>query len=104
MPPETCTPPQIMIPGIGCGCPDGGVLRNGKCVKLPKKPKAESCKRGFVWNGDMCVRRKAEPKEERSRELPEIRIPRGLPGFGGGGGRGEGGGGGAGGGGTPGRR
>ncbi|HUI12910.1 MAG TPA: hypothetical protein VL048_05505, partial [Xanthobacteraceae bacterium] len=86
--------------GTGCGCPDGTVLRHGKCVEVEKreKPKREqTCKRGFVWNGDMCVKRKAEPKE-RSRELPSIQIPGGFPrGIGGGqGGQGQGG--------TPGKR
>ena len=90
--------------GTECACPDGEVLRNGKCVERerPKPKREKSCKRGFVWNGDMCVKRKTVPKEENSREQPGIRIPRGLPGLDGGGGRGQGGGtpGGA----TPGKR
>jgi Domain of unknown function (DUF5979) len=88
--------------GTKCVCRDGMVLRNGKCVEVKKPKREKTCKRGFVWNGDMCVKRKAEPKQENSREQPGIGIPRGLPGLGGGGGRGQGGGtpGGA----TPGKR
>ena len=109
-------PPLVMIPGVGCACPDGEVLvgkecvkkivcdrplvpnadgtkcvcrdgmvlRNGKCVEVKKPKREKTCKRGFVWNGDMCVKRKAEPKQENSREQPGIGIPRGLPGLGGG--------------------
>jgi hypothetical protein len=81
--------------GTGCGCRDGLVLRNGKCVEVKKpkreKPKRETtCKRGFVWNGDMCVKRKTEPKDEKFRERPGIRLPGGFPrGSRGGGGQGS---------------
>src|ERR1039457_4040527 len=85
--------PQVIpnADGTKCVCRDGMVLRNGKCVKVKKPKREKTCKRGFVWNGDMCVKRKAEPKQENSREQPGIGIPRGLPGLGGGGGRGQGG-------------
>ena len=123
--PEVCKPPLVMIPGVGCMCPDGTELVDGKCVKkivckpplVPnangtdcvckdnlvlrrgkcverEKPKRETCKRGFVWNGDMCVRRKTEPKDEKPRERQRQDLPGfnpgggGFPG-GGGGGRGS---------------
>jgi hypothetical protein len=120
---EICPPPQVMIPGVGCRCPDGEVLvgkecvkkivcdrplvpnaagtecvcrdglvlRRGKCVERERPKPSKTCKRGFVWNGDMCVKRKTEPKEERARERPGIQIPLGFPGLGGGGGGGGGG-------------
>ncbi len=118
VPVDTCQPPLVMIPGAGCRCPDGEVLVGKECVKRivckpplvpnaagtacvrnqPEKPKREqTCKRAFVWNGDMCVKRKTEPKEENPRERPGFRVPGTLPGSGGGLG-------GGGGGGTPGRR
>jgi hypothetical protein len=121
-PPPICQPPQIMIPGVGCRCPDDGVLVGKECVKkivcdrplVPNadgtkcvevaKPKREDkCMRGYFWNGKTCVKRKTEPKkEEKSRELPDIRIPGGFPGLGGGGGGGGGRGGQSGGGASPG--
>lgn len=114
-----CTPPQVMIPGVGCRCPDGEVLVNGKCVtpivcKSPlvpnatnnecvcpdhevlrrgkcvevEKPKHHTCKRGYIWDGDTCVRRESEPRDDR-RELPG-RLPGGSFPRGGGGGTGSG--------------
>jgi hypothetical protein len=89
-----CKPPLLPnAAGTGCGCRDGLVLRNGKCVEVEKskreKPKRETtCKRGFVWNGHMCVKRKTEPRDEKFRERPGIRLPGGFPrGSGGGGGQ-----------------
>jgi hypothetical protein len=77
--------------GTKCVCRDGLVLRNGRCVEVPKPKREKTCKRGFVWNGDMCVKRKTEPKEENFRERPGFRIPGGFPrGNGGGGGAGPG--------------
>jgi hypothetical protein len=81
--------------GTKCVCRDGLVLRRGKCVEVEKpkreKPKRETtCKRGFVWNGDMCVKRKTEPRDEKFRERPGIRLPGGFPrGSRGGGGQGS---------------
>ena len=48
---EICPPPQIMIPGVGCRCPDGEVLVDGKCVKQ------DACKPPLVFipgAGCMC--------------------------------------------------
>jgi hypothetical protein len=105
VPVDSCQPPLIMIPGAGCKCPHGEVLVGKECVKKivcdpplvpsadgtacvrkqPQKPKREkTCKRGYFWNGDMCVKRKTEPKEANPRERPGIRIPGGFPGLGGG--------------------
>jgi len=90
VPVDTCQPPLIMIPGVGCRCPDGMVLRRGKCVEREKPKRETTCKRGFVWNGDMCVKRKTEPRDEKFRERPGIRLPGGFPrGNGGGGGQGS---------------
>ena len=129
---DACKPPLVFIPGAGCMCPDGTELIDGKCVKRivckpplvpnasatecvcrdhlvlrrgkcvePEKPKREkSCKRGYMWNGDMCVRRKIERNDEEPRE----RQRQDLPGFNPGGGGFPGGGGRGGEGGTPGRR
>jgi hypothetical protein len=80
-----CKPPLMPnSAGTGCVCRDGLVLRGGKCVEVEKPKREKPCKRGYIWNGDMCVRRKTEPREKRSRELPGIRTPGRLPGTGGG--------------------
>jgi Domain of unknown function (DUF5979) len=96
-----CKPPLIPnAAGTSCVCPDGEVLRRGKCVERerPKKEKRRiTCKRGYVWNGDMCVKRKTEPRNENQRERPGTVFP-GFGGHVGGGSRGGGEGG------TPGRR
>ncbi len=63
-----------------CVCPDDEVMRNGKCVEAKNPKREQTCQRGYVWNGDMCVRRKTEPKVERSRERPGFQNPRGMPG------------------------
>ena len=93
--PIDCRAPLIPnADGTKCVCPAGEILSDDKCVKISKRKETPTCKRGFVWNGDMCVKRKIERKEEKSRERPDIRIPGGLPGLGGGRGQGGTGGGG----------
>jgi len=86
-----CKPPLVPnAAGTGCGCRDGLVLRNGKCVEVEKPKREKPCKRGFIWNGDMCVKRKTEPRDEKFRERPGIRLPGGFPrGNSGGGGQGS---------------
>ncbi len=79
--PIVCHAPLIPnAAGTECVCRDGLILRNGKCVEEEKPRREQTCQRGYVWNGDMCVRRKTEPKVERSRERPGFQKPRGMPG------------------------
>jgi hypothetical protein len=92
--PIVCRPPLVSnAAGTDCVCRDGLVLRNGKCVEVTQPKREQTCKRGYVWNGDMCVKRRAEPGREEPRERPGIGFPGRVPGLGGGGG-----------GGTPGKR
>ena len=86
-----------------CVCPDHEVLRNGKCVKVEKPKPSKTCKRGFHWNGDMCVKNKTEPKDETPRKRQRLDLPN-LPRGGSGGGFPGGSGSGGSGGGTPGKR
>ena len=100
-----CDPPLIPnADGTQCICRGGLVPRGGECVEVKQPKREQTCKRGFVWNGDMCVRRKTEPKGEKSRERPGSQIPGGFPGSGQHRGEGGGPGGGGGGGMSPGRR
>jgi Domain of unknown function DUF11 len=70
--------------GTDCVCPDGLVLRRGQCVERERPKRPPTCKRGYVWNGDMCIKRKTEQREENRRERPGINIPSGFGGRGGG--------------------
>jgi hypothetical protein len=77
--PLVCDRPLVPnAAGTKCVCTDGLVLRDGKCVKVSKPKPTKTCKRGFVWDGDSCVKRKTDRKEEKTREQPGIRMP--LPG------------------------
>jgi hypothetical protein len=64
-----CTPPLVMIPGVGCGCPDGTVLQGRECVKAPPPPPVCQppmipgpvpgqcvCGPGYVLSGKECVK------------------------------------------------
>jgi Domain of unknown function (DUF5979) len=68
--------------GTACICLRGRVLRHGKCVETERPKHERNCKRGYFWNGEMCVKRTNKPRDENHRERPGI----GLPGFGGHGG------------------
>ena len=93
-----CKPPLIPnASGTDCVCRDGLVLRRGRCVEREKPKREKSCKRGYVWNGDMCVKRKIERDDEEPRERPRFDLPGGFGGRGGGSRDGGGGG-------SPGRR
>jgi hypothetical protein len=96
VPATVCKRPLVMIHNIGCRCPDGEEPVDGKCekavvcdrplvlnsdrtkcVEAPKsRPKpSKTCKRGSHWNGDMCVKNKTEPKEERRRDRQRLDLP-----------------------------
>jgi hypothetical protein len=84
-----CTPPLVPdAAGTKCACPDGEVLRRGKCVTQEQPKRETTCKRGFVWNGEMCVRKKSDEPRSKGRD-----VIRAVPGLGGRGSRGGGGGG-----------
>jgi hypothetical protein len=63
--------------GTGCICSDGKAPRRGKCEQAEKPTRPKTCKRGFVWNGDMCVRKKSD----EPRKTPNDGIIRSLPGL-----------------------